>query len=463
MGDFDVVVIGGGTGNKVALAAAERGLDVALIERGPIGGTCVNRGCNPSKTLIHRADIAETIARADEFGIEGDVGEIDFEGIVHEVTETVDGKSERMEQTDRDHDNITLYREEARFVDERTLEVGSGERVSGGKVVVAAGAQPVVPPVDGLDAVDYLTSADALRLDSQPERMVIIGGGYIAAELGYFYEALGTSVAIVGRSDLLLSNEDREVAATFTEIARRRHRVYTGHEATTVSRNGEEITVTAEDKDGREISVTGDALLVAAGRRPNTDSLDPEAAGIDVDDRGFVKTNEYLETSAENVWAQGDIAGNYQFKHAADREAKYIETNALDGEREAVDYSSMGHAVFTSPQVAGTGRTEAELRGDGRKYVVGRCAYADTVMGKALKEQDGFVKVLAAPDEGTILGCHIIGPDASTLIHEVLLSLASGSGTISDVTDTIHIHPTLSKVVLKAFEDVNRTDSVENP
>ncbi|WP_049970665.1 dihydrolipoyl dehydrogenase family protein [Haladaptatus cibarius] len=455
MEEFDIVVIGGGTGNKIALAGAERGLDVALIERGPIGGTCVNRGCNPSKTLIHRADVVETVRRASEFGIDTEVTGIDFRNIVREVTETVDGKSERMEQTDRDHENITLYREEARFVDDRTLELDDGgERVSGEKVVVAGGARPIVPPIEGLDDVDFLTSKDALRLDSQPEQLVIIGGGYIAAELGYFYEMMGTAVTIIGRSDLLLSNEDREVAETFTEIARGRHDVHTGHEATAVAQNGNQVTVTAESEAGDEITVSGDTLLIAAGRRPNTDLLDVETAGIDTDDRGFVRTNEYLETTAQNVWAQGDIAGSYQLKHAADQEAKYVEKNALDGEREAVDYSSMGHAVFTSPQVAGTGKTEQELEESSREYVVGNCAYRDTVMGKALKAENGFVKVLANPEDSEILGCHIIGPEASTLIHEVLLALASGSGTVSDVTDTIHIHPALSKVVLKAFEDV---------
>ncbi|WP_227376691.1 dihydrolipoyl dehydrogenase [Haladaptatus halobius] len=453
MEHFDVIVVGGGTGNKVALAAAERGMDAALVERGPLGGTCVNRGCNPSKTLIHRADIAETIERASEFGVNAETTDIDFPRIVREVTSAVDEQSVEMERTHRERDDVTLYRDEARFVDDRTLEVGD-ERIEGERVVVAAGARPVVPPIDGLDDVDYLTSADALRLNDQPEHLVVIGGGYIAAELGYFYEALGTHVTIVGRSDVLLSNEDRDVAETFTEVARRRHTVHVGHEATSVSRDGGEVTVTAEGDDGETITVSGDRLLVAAGRRPNTDQLDVENAGIDTDDRGYVETNEFMETSAENVWAQGDIAGNYQFKHAADRETKYVEKNALDGQREAIDYSSMGHAIFTSPQVAATGKTEEDLRDAGREYVIGRCAYADTVMGKAQKERDGFVKVLADPDNGDILGCHIVGPDASTLIHEVLLGLASGSGTVSDVTETIHIHPALSKVVLKAFEDV---------
>lgn len=453
MRHFDVIVVGGGTGNKVALAAAERGMDAALIERGPLGGTCVNRGCNPSKTLIHRANIAETVGHASEFGVDTETTGVNFPRIVHEVTSTVDEKSAEMERTHRRHDDIVLYRNEARFVDDRRLEVGD-EHIKGEKVVVAAGARPVVPPVDGIDDVDYLTSANALRLDTQPEHLVVIGGGYIAAELGYFYEALGTHVTIVGRSDVLLLNEDRDVAQTFTEVARRRHTVHVGHEATAVSQDGGEVTVTAEGDDGETITVSGDRLLIAAGRRPNTDQLDVENGGIDTDDRGYVETNEFLETSAENVWAQGDIAGNYQFKHAADRETKSVVKNALDREREAVDYTSMGHAIFTSPQIAATGKTERELDEVGREYAVGRCDYQDTVMGTAMKEQDGFVKVLADPEDGTILGCHIVGPDASTLVHEVLLALASGSGTVTDVTDTIHIHPALSKVVLKAFEDV---------
>ncbi|WP_264781392.1 dihydrolipoyl dehydrogenase [Haladaptatus sp. T7] len=452
MEEFDVVVIGGGTGNKVVLAAANRGLDVALVERGPVGGTCVNRGCNPSKTLIHRADVAETVGRAGEFGIDADLERIDFPRIVHEVTRAVDGKSRRMERIDEERENVTLFRDDARFVGERTLDVGD-ERIRGEKVVVAAGARPSIPPIDGIEDVEYLTSADALRLDSQPDRLVIVGGGYIAAELGYFYEALGTAVTIIGRSDVLVSNEDRDVAETFTEIARRRHTVHAGYEATAVSQSNGRVTVTATAEDGEPVAVTADEMLVATGRRPNTDRLDPERAGIELDDRGYIETNEFLETSAEHVWAQGDVIGTYEFKHAADHETKYVVKNALDGEREAVEYTSMGHAIFTSPQIAGTGKTEQELADAGREYAVGRCAYRETVMGNALKDRDGFVKVLADPD-GAVIGCHIIGTDASTLIHEVLLALASGSGTVGDVTETIHIHPSLSKVVLKAFEDV---------
>ncbi|MFC7155072.1 dihydrolipoyl dehydrogenase family protein [Halomarina halobia] len=455
MADFDVLVIGGGTGNEVANAAADAGLETALIERGPIGGTCVNRGCNPSKTLIQRADLVESIRRAGEFGVDVRIEGVDYEAIVREVTASVDGKSDRMERTDRERERLTLFREQARFVDDRTLEIG-GREVTGEKVVVAAGARPIVPPIEGIDEVDYLTNREALRLETQPERLVVIGGGYIAAELGHFYEALGTDVTIVGRDDVLVGREDREVADAFTDLARRRHTVHTGYTATAVERTGAGIIVYAERNDGgEEIEVDGDDLLVAAGRRPNTDLLDVEAAGIETDERGFVETNEYLETSAPNVWAQGDIAGNYQFKHAADHEAKYVVENALRGEQTPVDYTGMAHAIFTSPQIAATGLTERELEERDRAYVVGRRAYGDTVMGRALKEEDGFVKVLADPDDGTVLGCHIVGPEASTLIHEVIVAITSGSGTVSDVTNAIHVHPALSKVVLGAFEDAD--------
>lgn len=457
MVDFDIVVIGGGTGNKVARAAAESGQTVALIERGPIGGTCVNRGCNPSKTLIQHAKIAETIRRADEFAISARIEEIDFTGIIQEVVVSVDEKAAEMERADEVHENITLYREEARFVGKRTLDVG-GDEVRGSKVVIAAGTRPFIPPIENIDTVPYLTSREALRLETQPKHLVIIGGGYIAAELGHFYEALGTRVTIIGSEALLLSREDGDVAETFTEIARQRHTIYTGYTATAVEyqqgSSRDEIKIHAENQSGEAVSITGDALLLTTGRRPNTDTLDLETAGISLTDRGFVETNEFLETSAENVWASGDIAGNYQLKHAADHEAKYVIANAVHGEHQSVTYPGMAHAVFTAPQIASTGATEEQLQDTGREYVIGRCAFADTVMGGALKDHDGFVKVLAAPDSGRVLGCHIIGHEASTLIHEVSVAVTRGTGTVEDITDVIHVHPSLNKVVLEAFEDV---------
>jgi len=451
MTDYDVLVIGGGTGNNVAAAAADAGLDTALVEKGPLGGTCLNRGCNPSKMVIQAATAANHVREAERFHVDASLDGVDFAAVVDEMDETLSGLAAGMEDSYREKEHLTLYKDEAVFVDERTVEVG-GERVSGEKVVVAAGSRPLVPPIDGLDTVDYLTSTEALYLRDQPDSLVVLGGGYIAVELGYFFESLGTDVKIIEMMDTLVPREDEALAETFTEIASQRHEVYTGHRATAVEAGGDSVTVYAETEDGSEVAVAGEELLVALGRTPNTDTLNVEAAGIETDDRGFIETDEYLETSAENVWAQGDIAGNQLFKHSGDYETQRTIENVVHDGDAPVDYSAMPHAIFTEPQMSGVGKTEGELREAGTEYVVGRQSLPETPMGRAKKLDHGFVKVLAAPD-GEILGCHMLGYEASTMIHEVVVAMRSAGGTVADVTGVIHAHPTLNKAVQYAFED----------
>jgi len=452
MSHYDVLVIGGGTGNNVAAAAADAGQETALIEPGPLGGTCLNRGCNPSKMLIQAANAANHVRHAGDFFVESRVEGIDFEAIIDDMEETLSPLAAGMEDSYREKPHLTIYNDEAVFVDERTVEV-DGERLTADRVVVAAGSRPLVPPIDGLDEVDYMTSADALYRRDQPESLVVLGGGYIAVELGYFYEALGTDVTIVEMMDSLVPREDPDVSRAFTDIARERHDVYTGHRATAVEADGNEVVVHAETEAGDERSVRGSDLLVALGRRPNTDTLDVAAAGIETDDNGFVVTDEQLATSAEGVWAQGDIADNAMFKHSGDYETQVTIENAVhDGDRTA-DFTAMPHAIFTEPQMSGVGQTESELRESDQEYVIGRADLPETPMGRAKKLDHGFVKVLAAPD-GEVLGCHMLGHEASTMIHEVTVAMRAGSGHVSDITDTIHAHPTLNKVVEYAFDDV---------
>ena len=451
MTDFDVLVIGGGTGNNVAAATADAGLDTALVEPGPLGGTCLNRGCNPSKMLIQAANAANGVRNAGRFHVDATFDGVDHAAVVDEMDDLLSGIAADMKARYRERPNLTLFDERTAFVDERTVELG-GEAITAEKVVVAAGSRPLVPPIDGLDDVDYLTSQDALYLRETPESLVILGGGYIAVELGYFFDAMGTDVRIVEMMDSLVHREDGDVAAAFTEIATDRHEVYTGYRATAVEETGGCYAVHAETEAGNEMTVEGGEVLVALGRRPNSDTLDLDAAGIETDDRGFVETNEYLETTAENVWAQGDIAGNALFKHSGDYETRHTIANVVDEERRAVDLSAMPHTIFTEPQIAGVGATEGALDDEGSEYVVGRAEYADSAMGRAKKLDHGFVKILAAPD-GEILGAHAIGYEASTLLHEAVLAMRTGV-TVDEVAGAIHAHPTLSKVVEAAFQDV---------
>jgi dihydrolipoamide dehydrogenase len=450
MADFEMLVIGGGTGNNVAAAAADAGLETALVEPDKLGGTCLNRGCNPSKMLIQAANAANAVRDAEKFHVDATLDSIDHATVTGEMDDLLSGIAADMEARYRETEHLTLFDEYTGFVGERTVELG-GEEVTADRVVVATGSSPIVPPIEGLDDTDYLTSKETLYLDEAPDSLVIMGGGYIAVELGYAFESLGTDVTLVEMLDSLVPREDPDVAETFTDIAAERHEVYTGHRVTAVE-GGSTKTVHAETEAGGELAVEADEVLVALGRRPNSGSLNLDAAGIETDDNGFIITDDTLATTAENVWAQGDVADNAMFKHSGDYETDHVVANAVHGEGRELDLSAMPHTIFTEPQIAGVGATEAELTGDGTDYVVGRANYADSAMGRAKKLEDGFAKVLAAPD-GELLGCHVIGYEASTLLHEAVVAMRNGV-TVPELADTIHAHPTLNKVMLSAFRDV---------
>lgn len=466
MQKFDFLVIGSGSGLDVANAAANREQSVAIVEKGAIGGTCLNRGCIPSKMLLYHADVLETIDRANEFGIDAEVTGVSFDDIVREVNEDVGESSASIREGLHSSPRHELFEAEGRFVDERTIELSGGEndgeRLRAETVLIAAGTRPSIPPIDGIEDVDYLTSTEALQLTSPPEHLVIVGGGYIAAELGHFFGTFGSEVTIIGRQPALLPDADEEVAEAFTERYADRFEVATGYEATAVSESDGRITVEArpfspawqaqsneELEELEDISISGDELLIAAGRTPNTDILNLDATSIETDDRGFVETDEYLRTTADGVWALGDIVGEYLLKHNANHEARTVARNLFGEDLQPVDYSAMPFAVFASPEVAGVGAREGELRAADRQYATHTYQYEDTARGSAMKAE-GFVKVLIDL-EGEILGCHIIGPEASDLIQEVVVAMTAGSGTVRDIREAVHIHPALSEVVQRAF------------
>lgn len=447
----DVLVFGGGTGNKVASATAAAGNETVLVEKGPLGGTCLNRGCNPSKMLIAHANRANAVADADRFHIDAELTGIDTGSIVDEVHSTLGGIAEGMADSKQAEENLTLVNAEGTFVDDRTVRA-DGVEYTADEVLIAAGTRPlVIDAIDGLASVDYLTSDEALQLREPPERLVVLGGGYIAAELGYYFDALGTEVALVEMEETLLPREDEEVADRFTDIAEERHDIYTGYRVTAVSESDGTIAATAESADGDTIEVAGDELLVALGRRPNTDQIGIEDTSIEVDDRGFIEVDETLETTVDGVYAAGDVIGQHPFKHAADHEVEVVADNLLGDGSRTTEYAGMSHAVFTEPQVAGVGKTESQLEESDTEYVVGRAEYADAAMSRALRIDDGLVKVLASPD-GTVLGAHLVGHEASMLVHEATLAVRHGL-SIDDVADTIHVHPSMNKVIKAAFED----------
>ncbi|SEH17074.1 dihydrolipoamide dehydrogenase [Natronorubrum sediminis] len=500
MDEYDIVVVGGGSGSQVATAAAETGLEAAVVEPGPLGGTCITRGCVPSKALIHRADLLEEIRHAEAFGIPAEVGGIDYGAITDAIHETVYEKADRQEASLEDAENVTRYRGEGRFVDDRTLEVALNEdadaadsagetiEIHSETIVLAVGSRPMVPPIDGLDEMDFLTSEDALFLDDRPDSLVIVGGGYIGAELGYFFGALGTEVSMIGRSETLVPREDDDVSEFVTESLEDYCAVYAGYEANEVDQRDGQPVVTAvpaggdggddsDDDGGESIELAADDLLLATGRRPNTDTLNLENTDVEMDDEGYVETDDRLETTADDIWALGDIVGEEPYKHAADYETRIVTANVLgdgatvreDGETgsasveggRTVDYTAMPHAIFTAPQVASVGQTTGELEESGTEYESARVSFDAAPLG-LIREAEGFVKVLASP-AGEILGCHIVGPDASTLIQEVVVAMDAGDGTVDDVADSVHVHPALSEVVYAAFDDLSSSQFSSAP
>jgi mycothione reductase len=445
MQKFDLAVIGSGSGLDVAFAAAQHGMKVAIIEKDRMGGTCLNRGCIPSKLLIYSADVVETIRKAGIFGIDVERFSVDFDAIVRRATRIVDHESDSIRNAYAETDNPLLFAKECRFTGEKQLAMES-ETISADNILIASGTRPAIPKIQGLEESGYVTSDQALRLSKQPQRLTIIGGGYIAAELGHFFGALGTKVDIIETGSTMLKYEDRDIAEKFTELFSQKYGVHTGYRVESVAKDNSMFHVIAR-KPESTLELDSDQLLIAAGRVPNSDTLDLENTGVKTDASGFILVDEYLETNIKGIFALGDAVGRYQFKHSANLEAQYAFHNITHPTKIPVDYNAMPHAIFSSPQVAGVGATEQELESKGIRYKKTIYRYADTAMGQSIEDKDGFVKFLLS-DEGSILGCHILGSQASILIHEVLVVMKM-SGTIRNIANTVHIHPALSEVVAR--------------
>ena len=448
MKEFDLVVIGAGSGLNVAYDASSSGLKVAIIEKSEMGGTCLNRGCIPSKMLIHHADVLREIKRSKIFGIDAKIKSIDFKSIIKNINKFVEEDSENIEKSYKNSVNPVLFKGSAEFIGLKTIKIGN-ETIKGKKILIAVGARPSIPEIKGLNKVDYITSTEALKLKKQPKTMTVLGGGYISAELAHFYGEFGTKINIVQRSRVMLKKEDLEIAEKFTEIFKKKYNVYTEFSTEEVFKKNGYFYV--KIRNGNSVkTLKSDQLLVVTGIIPNNDILDLGKTGVKVNNEGYILVNEYMETNVQGIYALGDCVGNYFFKHSANLEAEYVLRNILNGNKHKVDYYAMPHAIFTDPQIAGVGYTEDELKEKKIGYLVGKYNYYDTGMGIAIKDNDGFVKLLVEKKTRKILGCHIIGTEASTLIHEVIVAMKSGDGAIDNLINAVHIHPALNEVVQRA-------------
>ncbi len=457
MKEYDIIVIGSGCGMNIVNEALAHGLNTALVDKGPLGGTCPNLGCIPSKMLIFPADRVAEIQEAQKLGIEAEIKNIDFTSIMERMRRSVREIQEHMRQGLTNVENLDFYEGEGHFVDNYVIEVNN-ERIKGDKVFIASGSRPVIPPIKGLDGVDFLTNETVLELEERPDSLIIIGGGYIAVEYGHFFAAMGTKVTILEIADRLVLAEEAEISGLLKKELRRRMEVYTGARAEAVKENGHSISVMVSDLEtNREKEFTAQSILIAVGRRSNADLLMVEKTGVKLDQRGFIKVNAQLETTKKNIFAIGDVNGQQMFTHVANREAALAADNAIHGSKTKMDYSAMPHAVYSHPQIASVGMPEDSARKT-HKILVGRARYSDVAKGEAMMEENGFAKAIVAADSGKILGFHIIGPYAPILIQEVVNAMASGKH-IDLIGAGLHIHPALPELIVTTLNNLEEPTS----
>lgn len=457
---YDVLVIGSGGGTKLVTPVANMGKKVAIIEKGPLGGTCLNRGCIPSKMLIHTAQLASLIRDAGRFEIQMERGfDVDFDHLIQRVSQTIDGESESIAPKYHDHPNIDYYPHEGHFVDSMTVEAG-GERLTADKIFIAVGARAAIPKIPGLENTPYMTYKEALRNRKKPKKLIVIGGGFIATELGYFFSAIGVETDFLVRS-ILLRPQDDDIREAFQEAFSKQVNLHLGCDFQKVSHQDETFTVSYKNNEGKVQEVQGDALIVATGIKPWTDSLHLEHTLIELDEKGFVKVDDHLRTTQKNVWAFGDCVGNYLFRHSANFEGEYL-FRTLFGSPcdEPIAYKAIPHAVFTHPEIAGVGKTERELKQAKIPYIVGKNTYAASARGMALLPETGFVKLLFEKHSLKLLGAHIIGEEASNMVHMLILAIQMDA-TLDDLLNLVYIHPALPEIVRNAARNAYLTCSKE--
>ncbi|CAN5916707.1 mycothione reductase [soil metagenome] len=447
MQTYDLLVLGAGSGNMLFTPELS-GLRTAIVEPDRFGGTCLNRGCIPSKMLVVAAEAARTAATAGRLGVHATVNKVDWPAIRDRIFDRIDPLHDEAVAYRRSS-GIDVYTEPARFVGPHEVRVGD-DVLRADQIVIATGSRPVVPDIAGLDDVDHHTSDSIMRLDRLPDSMLIVGGGFIAAEMGHVFSAFGSRVHIVQRGDRMLTAADDDIAACFTAHAADRFDLHLGATVTAVERNGSGVTATIDD--GGRRTLDADVLLLATGRRPNTDVLDVAAAGLDTDEHGHLVTDGANRTNVPGVWALGDAANHFQLKHMANAEMRVVAHNLAQPDNlRHLEPGPFPHAVFTEPQIAAIGMTQAEAQQRGIAHVVATRRYADTAYGWALEDTTSFVKLIADAHYRTLLGAHIIGPDAAILLHPLVQGMMLGQTVDRMARDVIYIHPALTEVIEQAL------------
>ena len=459
MKEYDLVIIGTGSAMNMVDEVIRKNpkIKIAVIDKDEPGGICLTRGCIPSKIMVYPAELVRSVENAKELGVELKIERVSYKKIMKRMRYLIDKEINAIKAGLSSSKNIDYYQAVAKFVAPYTLSV-NGELIKAKMIFLTTGSRPYIPKIHGLEEAGYQTSDSIIRmaLKKAPKSMVIIGGGYIAAEFGHFFSACGTKVTIIGRNPQFLPDEEPEVSQVVKKVLGKHVNILTGYEVYKVEKAGRLKRVYARQiKTGKQLVVDTSEILVAAGRAPNNDILEPEKAGIELTQDGWIKTNEYLETSQPNVYAFGDADGGYLFKHVANYEAEVVYQNAFLKRRVKVDYHAVPHAVFTYPEVASVGLKEGEAieRYGEQNVLIGFERYEDTAKGEAMNAKHYFVKVILT-NQLKILGAHIVGPYASILIQEVINLMYTREQSALPLIESMHIHPSLSEVVQRACSNL---------
>ena len=454
---FDLLILGSGsTAFAAAIRAAELGKTAAMTEMRTLGGTCVNRGCLPSKNLIEAARIVWESAHPRYPGLKPAKVEVNFAELIaqkRDVVEVYRGKKYQSILTN--DENIQVFDGKAELMDSHTVRVGE-QILSGDQILVATGTGPITPTIEGLDKVPYLTSdllttGEVQELTELPESMIIVGAGYIALELGQMFDRFGTRVTILERSQVILPRYEPEVSDSLTFILRKEGlKIFTETQVTRAAqRSNSEIEVTAT-VGGKEQIFTAQKLLIATGRQPNTDGIGLEKVGVRLDERGYVKVNDELQTSVSNIWAAGDVIGNQSDSQPATpvgaHDGVIVAKNALAGARQKVDHRVIPRVIFTDPQVAVIGQTDEEVVGSGVRCWCGTIPLEYVPRAGATHQTDGIAKIVIDRDTQEVKGVSLVMPNAGEVIHEAAMAMRFHA-KLEDFIDMIHVYPTMAEAL----------------
>jgi mycothione reductase len=448
MAHYDLVIIGSGSGNSLVTPDLDD-WQIAIVEESVFGGTCLNVGCIPTKMYVYPAGIAESLHEAPGLGVDAELQDVRW----RDMRDRIFGRIDAISAGGRDYrahgtPNVKLYEAHAHFVDPHTLALSTGETITADRVVLAAGSRATVPPVIADGDISFHTSDTVMRIDALPNRIAILGGGYISAEFAHIFSAFGSQVSVFTRGPGLLRELDDEISERFTIEATKRWDVRLNETGKRVERRGDGVRIILTDNS----TIDADLLLVATGRVPNSDRMNLENAGVEVDADGLVVVDAYQRTRVEHIWALGDISSPYQLKHVANHEARVVAHNlAHPDDLVAADHRFVPAAVFTHPQVASVGLTEQDARARGVNYVAALQHFGGTAYGWAMEDQTSVCKLLADPVSGQLLGAHLMGHEASILIQPLIQAMSFGLGVREMARGQYWIHPALTEVVENAL------------